>query len=137
MIRRTLTVALALSVSALVPVPLATASSLPTLPGLSSAVTPAPAASPVGSWASPQTNSPRISVNADGTLGGHDGCNAFGTTWRHAGENAIVIEAHEWISTQRYCGWEWFPAAHSAVVAGDTMTVRNGDGATIGLLFRQ
>ena len=136
MIRRTLTVALVLSVSALVPVPLATASSLPSLPGLSSAVAPAPSAGPVGTWSSPQDNAPRITVGADGTLGGYDGCNSFSTTWHQAPGNTIILGSH-WMSTKRYCGWEWFPAARTATVDGDTMTVRNTVGAPIGVLYRQ
>ncbi|HHU67385.1 META domain-containing protein [Corynebacterium sp.] len=116
--------------------PVATASSLPDLRGLSSVLNPGAPSGPVGEWGSPLPRQPRITVHADGTLGGDDGCNTFGTTWRESGDNSIIIETDRWISTQMYCGWEWFPSARSATVNGPVMTVFDGDGERIGELFR-
>ena len=39
----------------------------------------------------------------------------------HSGD-PIVIETDEWISTQMYCGWEWFPAARSAAATSGART---------------
>jgi heat shock protein HslJ len=88
-------------------------------------------------WGAGEGEQPLIHIHADGTLGGNDGCNAFGTTWRESGDNSIIIETDEWISTMRYCGWEWFPAARSGKVDGDVMTFSDESGKVIGTLTRQ
>ena len=98
---------------------------------------PGPTPSPVGVWGTGEGEQPRIHIQADGRLGGNDGCNAFGTTWRESGDNSIIIETDEWISTMRYCGWEWFPAARSGKVDGDVMTFSDESGKVIGTLTRQ
>ncbi len=98
---------------------------------------PVPVASPVGTWGTGAEHEPRIGISDDGRLGGHDGCNSFGTTWRAAGESGLIIETGQWGSTMRYCGWEWFPAARSATIDGDVMTVHDASGTILGSLARQ
>ncbi len=98
---------------------------------------PGPTPSPVGVWGTGEGKLPLIHIHADGRLGGDDGCNSFGTTWKARSADTIIIETDRWISTMRYCGWEWFPAARSGKVDGDTMTFHDESGNVIGTLSRQ
>lgn len=98
---------------------------------------PGPTPSPVGVWGTGEGKLPLIHIHADGRLGGDDGCNSFGTTWKVRSADTIIIETDRWISTMRYCGWEWFPAARSGKVDGDTMTFHDESGNVIGTLSRQ
>lgn len=114
------------------PVPLPTPEPAPT-----PAPRPGPTPSPVGVWGTGEGKLPLIHIHADGRLGGDDGCNSFGTTWKVRSADTIIIETDRWISTMRYCGWEWFPAARSGKVDGDTMTFHDESGNVIGTLSRQ
>ena len=118
-------------------VPTAAASSLPglpTFPGLSSVVTPGEGV--VGEWGYTTGNQPRITVHADGRVGGYDGCNSFGTVWVQTPDGHLVFSRTAWVSTMRYCSWEWFPAARTATVEGNLMRVYDGTGELIGVLPR-
>lgn len=107
------------------------------LPTPEPAPKPVPTPSPVGVWGTGEGKLPLIHIHADGRLGGDDGCNSFGTTWKAWSADTIIIETDRWISTMRYCGWEWFPAARSGKVDGDTMTFHDESGNVIGTLSRQ
>ncbi|HKM24622.1 MAG TPA: hypothetical protein VJY40_03150 [Corynebacterium sp.] len=107
------------------------------LPTPEPAPKPVPTPSPVGVWGTGEGKLPLIHIHADGRLGGDDGCNSFGTTWKARSADTIIIETDRWISTMRYCGWEWFPAARSGKVDGDTMTFHDESGNVIGTLSRQ
>ncbi|HHU67386.1 META domain-containing protein [Corynebacterium sp.] len=107
------------------------------LPTPEPAPKPVPTPSPVGVWGTGEGKLPLIHIHADGRLGGDDGCNSFGTTWKVRSADTIIIETDRWISTMRYCGWEWFPAARSGKVDGDTMTFHDESGNVIGTLSRQ
>lgn len=93
----------------------------------------------VGTWGYENVpTQPLIHVNADGTVGGNDGCNVFSTTWHARDPFTIVFETDRWISTMRYCeGNIWFPAARTATSLGAALIVFDGHGNFLGVLPRR
>ena len=91
---------------------------------------------PVGVWGCESDVLPRVTLNADHTMNGYDGCNWFTGTWRELG--AGVVFNDDRISTKRYCDHpHWFPQGRYATVEGDVMTVHDAAGRSLGALPRR
>ncbi|WP_245561785.1 META domain-containing protein [Agromyces italicus] len=104
------------------------------------ATTPSPfpvSMSPVGAWG--DTNDatvPSLSLAADGTLSGTDGCNRLIGRWEDEGGGRIEFD--DVASTRMACGGvdTWLSALDEATIDGDTMTVLGDDDVVIGTLER-
>jgi len=100
----------------------------------------APATGPVGTWTSSTSGStddtPRLVVGQDGSVTGDDGCNAFEGRWDPADAQIAFSDV---ASTLMACDGvdTWLSGLATAIVDGDTMTIQDGAGATIGELHRR
>lgn len=81
-----------------------------------------------------------LTLDADGTLTGHDGCNQFtGQTWTLDASDVPVVRCHgERIQTLKACidVDTWLAGAESFVVDGDVLRARSADGGELGTLVR-
>lgn len=111
------------------------------LAGCSSAPAPPPAPESsdtppraTDSWTSPEPGHPALALYDDGTLGGFDGCNAFGGSYVRAGD---TIELELGYGTLKACvGIDlWLRDAHTAQEDGDTLHVFGVDGTELGTLI--
>ncbi|MGO3146245.1 MAG: META domain-containing protein [Leucobacter sp.] len=87
-------------------------------------------------WGDPDVKeTPSITFDADGSLGGTDGCNVVGGNWT---EDEGTITLDQLISTLMFCDGvdDWFTDSVSAEVTGDTMVFSDKDGEEIGSLER-
>lgn len=111
------------------------ATATPAAPGSSASETPEPAPSPTvtDSWSSAQPGEPTLALYSDGTLGGFDGCNAFGGTYTRDGD-AITFEFG--YGTLKACiGVDtWLRNAGSAEIVDDTLRVFDLEGDPLGIL---
>lgn len=107
-------------------------------PGGSDDSSPSPSpASAVGTWGDPtDTTAPSLSLAADGTLTGTDGCNRLTGRWEDQG--AGRIEFDDVASTRMACEGvdTWLSALDEATIDGDTMTVLGDDDVELGTLER-
>lgn len=118
---------------------LASIVSVVALVGCSAAAAPGSSSGdPVGTWGTAGDRSVHLVLEADGRLGGNDGCNGFGGSWSQADAEAPV-EFHDVVISLMYCDGvdQWLNAGRSAIVAGDTLHVLGEDGAQIGTLPRR
>lgn len=90
----------------------------------------------VGGWGSTATGQPHLTIEDDGTFSGSDGCNALSGTGEIDGDE---IDFGSITSTLKACDGvdEWLAKAATGNVKGDTMTVLDDSGATIGTLKRE
>lgn len=94
-----------------------------------------PQGRPVGYWAERRTStSPFLSLAADGTFTGSDGCNTLVGSWTFTddeqivfGETASTLVACEGVDT-------WLNQAATARVQANVMSVQSADGTVIGQL---
>lgn len=112
---------------------LAGCATAPTAPPLPLPESPAPTPSTINSWNSTEPGEPSLALYDDGTLGGFDGCNAFGGSYVRVGD---TIELELGYGTLKAClGVDmWLRDAHTAQETGETLEVFNADGAAIGIL---
>lgn len=91
---------------------------------------------PVGLWGCEGEQLPRVTLNSDRTMSGYDGCNWFSGTWQEQGGRVVFNDDR--VSTKRYCDYpHWFPAARSATVHENVLTVYNATGERLGALPRR
>jgi len=91
----------------------------------------------VGTWTEDGSKSlqqPYMSLEADGTFRGSDGCNTLVGTWTYTDSEGVVLG--DFSSTEIGClGIDtWLNQAATARVQADVMTVLSADGTTIGQL---
>lgn len=87
-------------------------------------------------WGDPdKKDTPSLTFDSDGSLGGTDGCNVVGGDWTQEGP---TITFGPLISTMMYCEGidDWLTHSATAVVSGDTMTFSDEDGKELGRLTR-
>ncbi|RFA07753.1 hypothetical protein B7R21_15465 [Subtercola boreus] len=89
----------------------------------------------VGTWGDQSPRQPYLIFDDDSTVSGNDGCNSLGSTYELSGDTITFSRS---TSTMMACiGVDsWLSALSTAVVDGDTMTVRNEKGDTIGTLSK-
>lgn len=87
----------------------------------------------VESWSSAEQGEPRLTLYDDGTLGGFDGCNAFGGTYDLTDD---LLELHLGYGTLKACiGVDlWLRSASSANIVGDSLLVYDATGNLLGTL---
>ncbi|SEA32232.1 META domain-containing protein [Leifsonia sp. 21MFCrub1.1] len=89
----------------------------------------------VGRWGSTSAGQPNLDIQNDGTFAGSDGCNTLSGKGQIDGDEitfgpiAATLMACENVDT-------WLSKAATGNVSGDTMTVLDGSGSTIGTLKR-
>ena len=90
---------------------------------------------PVGQWGEIREKQPYLTINADGTVLGHDACNGMSGDW-HNEEG--VVHFDDMMMTLVMCEGvdTWLGAARTAIVDGDTLRVINENGEEVGLLPR-
>ncbi|MEF2978659.1 META domain-containing protein [Subtercola sp. YIM 133946] len=92
---------------------------------------------PIGYWTQSRTStSPFLSLSADRTFTGSDGCNIIGGTWTPGSAASQSVTFTDVTSTMMFCEGvdTWLSAAASASVQGSIMTVQNAGGQVIGSL---
>lgn len=89
----------------------------------------------VGMWGSTASGQPNLNIENDGTFSGSDGCNRLSGRGQIDG-NEITFGSIA--STMMACEGvdEWLGKAATGNVSGDTMTVLDDSGKTIGTLPR-
>lgn len=89
----------------------------------------------VGMWGSTASGQPNLNIENDGTFSGSDGCNRLSGQGQIDG-NEITFGSIA--STMMACEGvdEWLGKAATGNVSGDTMTVLDDSGKTIGTLPR-
>jgi heat shock protein HslJ len=90
----------------------------------------------VGEWGSRATGQPYLTIEDDGAFSGSDGCNTLSGNGEIDGDE---IDFGSITSTLKACEGvdEWLGKAATGNVRGDTMTVLDDAGATIGTLKRE
>jgi heat shock protein HslJ len=89
----------------------------------------------VGTWGSTSSGQPNLDIQDDGTFSGSDGCNRLSGQGQIDGDEitfgsiASTMMACEGVDT-------WLSKAATGNVSGDTMTVLDDGGKTIGTLKR-
>lgn len=99
---------------------------------------PAPTSPPtaIASWSSSEPGEPKLALYDDGTLGGFDGCNAFGGTYVRTDD---LLELHLGYGTLKACiGVDlWLRNASSAAIVDDSLLLYDADGKELGTLTAQ
>ena len=93
---------------------------------------------PIGQWVeSDAADSPFITISADGTFSGDDGCNVIAGSWELADDEAVLFS--DIISTLRYCeGLDtWLADSALGRVQAGVMTIQDADGVVLGQLTAQ
>jgi heat shock protein HslJ len=91
---------------------------------------------PVGYWVESRTpDSPFLTISADRTYSGDDGCNRFTGAWESTGDGAVALTAGA--TTLMACEGvdTWLSQAASAVLRSGTLTVSAADGTVLGQLI--
>jgi heat shock protein HslJ len=91
---------------------------------------------PTGSWGTDAPGQPNLTLGEDGKVSGTDGCNRLVSTWKQDGDTVTFSVV---ASTNMHCEGvdTWLSGMHTATVSGDTLTVADADGDTIGTLRRR
>lgn len=90
---------------------------------------------PIGYWVEDLTpTAPFLSISADRTYTGNDGCNVINGEWESTGDGAISVRPGA--TTLMACPDTdtWLSGAASATLRNGTLTVQNTDGQVIGQL---
>lgn len=89
----------------------------------------------VGRWGSTSSGQPNLDIQNDGTFSGTDGCNQLSGQGQVDGDQ---ITFGSFASTLKACPGvdTWLDKAATGNVKGDTMTVLDNGGSTIGTLKR-
>lgn len=90
-------------------------------------------ASPAGTWGSAEGGKPNLTIESDGGFSGTDGCNRLTGTGTIDGD---TITFGPIASTLMACEGvdEWLGKAATGTARGDTITIYNDKGDTIGTL---
>ena len=90
---------------------------------------------PAGQWGEIAEESAYLTINDDGTVLGHDGCNGLGGNWHVADD---VIHFDDMVTTLIMCEGRdtWLGLLKTAVVDGDTLHVLDEGGEVVGTLPR-
>lgn len=90
-----------------------------------------------GTWGSEAKHQPRLTLNDDMTVAGHDGCNGFSGSFTLS-EDGRTATFGRLLGTLMACPGvdTWLSAAGSATLEDDTLIVFNRAGAEIGRLER-
>lgn len=92
---------------------------------------------PVGQWVeSDATGAPMLSIAADGTFAGNDGCNILSGEWLLGDDERLEFTATA--STLKLCEGidTWLSGFRTGHVQGTTMTISDADGVVLGHLVR-
>jgi heat shock protein HslJ len=92
--------------------------------------------SPVGRWGDVDDGGAHVTLLADGTARGHDGCNGIGGKWSVAHHSSVVFTDMMMSLVACPGGDHWLSSMSSAVVVGDLLYVLDADGDEIGILPR-
>ncbi|MFF1635343.1 META domain-containing protein [Leifsonia sp. NPDC058248] len=89
-----------------------------------------------GNWGQVATGQPSLTIKADGTWSGMDGCNKM------SGKGSVYTDTFTFgpfASTLKACEGvtPWLNLAHTAKVDGSTLTVYRTDGEKIGTLAKR
>jgi heat shock protein HslJ len=90
---------------------------------------------PIGLWvASDAADAPFLSLAADGTFSGNDGCNILSGSWEVADDSSISFGAIA--STLKFCDGvdTWLSGAALGRVQDGVMTIQDADGLVLGQL---
>ena len=93
---------------------------------------------PVGQWVeSSAADAPFLTLAADGTVHGSDGCNILNGTWTLADDGEITFGP--FASTLKFCEGvdTWLATAASARIQGGVMTIQDAAGEVLGQLSSQ
>lgn len=93
---------------------------------------------PIGQWVeSDAEGAPFVSLAADGSFSGNDGCNNIFGTWQLADDGAVEFSGIG--STMMYCDGvdTWLTTAATGRIQGGVMTVEDADGEVLGQLTEQ
>ncbi len=93
---------------------------------------------PIGLWvASDAADAPFLSLAADGTFNGNDGCNILSGTWDVADDSSVSFGGIA--STLRLCDGvdTWLSGLALGRVQGAVMTIQDADGVVLGQLTSQ
>ena len=94
-----------------------------------------PQGRPIGYWVESATpKAPFLSIQADGTYSGNDGCNVLLGSWEQADDEAITFTAGA--TTLMACAGvdTWLNQAAQGRVQAGTMTLQAADGTVVGQL---
>ncbi|MGN7798845.1 META domain-containing protein [Leifsonia sp. 22587] len=89
-----------------------------------------------GSWGSTATGQPHLTITADGSFSGSDGCNELSGTGTVSGDTftfgpfASTLKACEGVNP-------WLSRAHTAKVSGDELVVYANGGQKVGTLAKK
>jgi len=94
-----------------------------------------PGPSAEGTWGDDRPGDPHLVLAGDGALSGSDGCNRLIGSWEQDGQTVRFVGVG---STMMACPGvdDWLAALDSAVLEGDSLTVRDATGEEIGVLRR-
>lgn len=101
-----------------------------------SSSSPSPGAALVGVWVSPEDAEATLTLNADGTVVGFDGCNSHSGTWSGPINGIIDLEL---TSTEKGCPEGEivrFAMSDGAIVEGDALTLFAPNDAPTGDLVK-
>ena len=90
---------------------------------------------PIGYWVESNTpTAPFLSIQADGSYSGNDGCNVITGTWKQADDEAIVFTGGA--MTLMACEGvdQWLSQAAQGRVQAGVMTLQSADGTVLGQL---
>lgn len=94
-----------------------------------------PLGQPIGQWVdADRPDEVFLSLAADGTFSGNDGCNILGGSWELADDDAVVFS--DVAATLRYCEGvdTWLSLLATGRVQSGVMTVQDADGTVLGQL---
>lgn len=97
-----------------------------------------PLGQPIGQWVdADRPDEVSLSLAADGTFGGNDGCNVLSGSWAVSDDDAINFS--DVASTLRFCEGvdTWLSLLATGRVQSGTMTIQDADGAVLGQLISQ
>ena len=92
-------------------------------------------ASPIGQWVeSDAADAPFLTISADGTLTGSDGCNILNGGWTLGDDGAVQLGPLA--STRKFCEGvdTWLSLAATGRIQGGVMTIQDAAGETLGQL---
>jgi heat shock protein HslJ len=90
---------------------------------------------PIGYWVEePTPNSPFLSISADRTFTGNDGCNAIRGEWESTGDGTITLT--QGASTLMACPGQdpWLGLAATALLRSGVLTLQDASGTVLGQL---
>lgn len=89
-----------------------------------------------GAWGTEEAGQPSLTIAADGSFNGTDGCNSL------MGKGTIAddkFEFGDFATTLKACEGvdDWLSNASSATLSGDTLKILSSDGVEIGTLAKR